>query len=77
MGGHIKVHIDNKTVDYTPYIHFKTISTLNEMTIQEEFGVPVDCLLLYEPRHEKTGLRGFQPGLTQTDLYSHRSRLET
>ena len=30
----------------------------------------------FEPRREKTGLRGFRPGLTQTDLYSHRSRLE-
>ena len=26
----------------------------------------------YEPRSEKTGLRGFQPGLTQTRLYSYR-----
>ena len=25
---------------------------------------------------EVTVLRGFRPGLTQTDLYSHRSRLE-
>ena len=25
-----------------------------------------------EPRREKTGLRGFRPGLTQTWLYSHR-----
>ena len=31
---------------------------------------------IYEPRREKTGLRGFRPGLTQTGLYSHRSRLE-
>ena len=30
----------------------------------------------YEPRREKTGLRGFRPGPTQTRLYSHRSRLE-
>ena len=30
----------------------------------------------YEKRHEKTGFRGVRPGLTQTDLYSHRSRLE-
>ena len=30
----------------------------------------------YEPRREKTGLRGFRPGLTRTSLYSHRSRLE-
>ena len=28
------------------------------------------------PRCEKTGLRGFRPGLTQTGLYSHRRWLE-
>ena len=28
------------------------------------------CYSLYEPC-EKTGLRGFRPGLTQTRLYSH------
>ena len=27
--------------------------------------------LVYEPRSEKTGLRGFRPGPTQTRLYSH------
>ena len=27
---------------------------------------------LNEPRSEKTGLRGFRPGPTQTGLYSHR-----
>ena len=26
----------------------------------------------YEPRCEKTGLRGFPPGPTQTGLYNHR-----
>ena len=31
----------------------------------------------YEPRRQKTGLRGFQPGPTQTRLYSHRRWLET
>ena len=25
-----------------------------------------------KPRHEKTGLRGFRPGPTQTRLYNHR-----
>ena len=30
----------------------------------------------YEPRCEKTSLRGFQPGPTQTRLYSHRRWLE-
>ena len=29
-----------------------------------------------EPRQEKTGLRDFGPGPTQTGLYSHRGRLE-
>ena len=31
---------------------------------------------VYEPRCEKTGLRGFRPGPTQTGLYSHRRWLE-
>ena len=30
----------------------------------------------YEPRCEETGLRGFQPGSTQTGLYCHRKWLE-
>ena len=30
----------------------------------------------YEPRSEKTGLRGFRPGPTQTGLDSHRRWLE-
>ena len=33
-------------------------------------------VLMYEPRCEKTGLRGFQPGPTQTALYGHRIWLE-
>ena len=32
--------------------------------------------IINEPRREKTGLRGFRPGPTQTGLYSLRSRLE-
>ena len=31
---------------------------------------------LYEPRSEKTGLRGFRPGPIQTKLYSHRRWIE-
>ena len=30
----------------------------------------------YEPRCEKTGLRGFRPGPTQTGLYNNRRWLE-
>ena len=29
-----------------------------------------------EPRREKTGLRGFRPGPTQTGLHKHRKELE-
>ena len=32
---------------------------------------------LIEPGRQKTGLRGFRPGPTQTGLYSHRRWLET
>ena len=32
--------------------------------------------MLWEPRHEKTCLWGFRPGLTQTKLYSHRRWLD-
>ena len=31
-----------------------------------------ECQKSYEPRCEKTGLRGFRPGPTQTGMYSHR-----
>ena len=31
---------------------------------------------VFEPRCEKTGLRGFQPNPTQTELYSHRRWLK-
>ena len=31
---------------------------------------------IYEPYCEKTGLRGFRPGLTQPSLHSHRRWLE-
>ena len=32
--------------------------------------------VVVEPRREKTGLRGFRPGPTQTGLYSHTRWLE-
>ena len=35
-----------------------------------------DMLYLFEPRREKTGLRGFRPGPTQTGLYKLRKELE-
>ena len=44
-------------------------------------GVPAGITLLgmdiVEPPHQETSNVGFRSGLTQTRLYSHRSRLET
>ena len=37
---------------------------------------PFSNLVTYEPRREKTGLRGFRPGPTQTGLYKLRKELE-
>ena len=44
----------------------------------EPFDAPgsVSYYIPYEPRSEKTGLRGFRPGPTQTGLYSDRRWLE-
>ena len=33
-------------------------------------------IIIIEPRREKTGLRGFRPGPTQTDLYKLRKELD-
>ena len=43
---------------------------------EEAVSIITFILLSYEPRSEKTGLRGFRPGPTQTVLYSHRRCLE-
>ena len=50
----------------------------NSMSEVTNFAKCVTCLppFAYEPRCEKTGLRGFRPCPTQTGLYSHRRCLE-
>ena len=45
----------------------------NSTFVSIKSGVHV---LYYEPCCEKTGLRGFRPGPTQTGLYSHKRWLE-
>ena len=32
---------------------------------------------IYEPRHDKTCLRGFRPGMAQTGLLSYKDKLES
>ena len=57
----------------------QTIKTLlNEPRREKtQFSFAKPLPILIEPRCEKTGLRGFRPGPTQTRLYSHRRWLET
>ena len=57
--------------------HVLTVRYKITVLIREFKGSRViDAQLLFEPRHEKTGLWGFRPGATQTGLYSHRRWLE-
>ena len=51
---------------------------LQRPTDNEGFQLSTDLKkeVLYEPRSEKTGLRGFRPGPTQTGLYTHIRWLE-
>ena len=55
---------------FTRIIHYKTVKTKLNQTIDR--GSPG----ISEPRREKTGLRGFRPGPTQTGLYKLRKELE-
>ena len=59
------------------------ISNFAEATREKRFrtmtplGMSVCRLIFNEPRHEKTCLRGFRPGKTQTSLLSYRDKLES
>ena len=43
---------------------------------KETWRTRIQGISKYEPRCEKTGLRGFRPGPTQTGLYNHTRWLE-
>ena len=47
-------------------LHYKAPKTAKAVSIGK-----------YGPRSEKTGLWGFRPGPIQTDLYTHRRKLES
>ena len=46
------------------------------MLLRNEVNVLLFCLESFEPRCEKTGLRGYRPGPTQTGLYNQSRWLE-
>ena len=49
---------------------------LNKVLSDSVIEQLTDDQVILELRHEKTSLRGFQPGPTQTGLYNHRRQLE-
>ena len=53
---------------YTYVIHLSFLPLKIRLNIISKFNIN-------EPRREKTGLRGFQPGLTQTDMYVGLSKI--
>ena len=62
--------IFEKMVDSAVFLAFWAFST-------SEQSPPVPYWNRYKPRRQKTGLRGFRPGPTQTRLGNHRRWLET
>ena len=64
-----------RTWSETPKIGFLT-TRLKYWYLYEFITFILRSQLLFEPRSEKTGLRGFRPSPTQTGLYSHRRWLE-
>ena len=49
---------------------------ISDILDSKVIGFPYLVGKIIEPRSEKTGLRGFRPGPTQTGLYNHRIWLE-
>ena len=73
----VAAELDFKKKGKTFFSCGKTKETCHQAffkTVLRYTGAQVDQT--YEPRCEKTGLRGFRPGPTQTRLYSHRRWLE-
>ena len=61
-----------------PSLRFRNQSSVRTVTLDHQKANFWPCDLIFdetscEPRYEKTCVRGFRPGKTQTGLRSHRS----
>ena len=65
---------DNKCQFGSNYVHSARIVYVEAWP---HFSLLTNMSTQYEPRRQKTGLRGFRPGPTQTGLYSCWRWLET
>ena len=72
---HIEVFhvVPNTFLKSNFHLWSKQKNTLNPFFFINDLNMVIN---LNEPVHEKTNNLGFRPGLTQTGLYSLRSRLE-
>ena len=74
----------HRVADITRGIQHRMVLVTNFIVFLKSIFFPLLLLyfteckvwMLYEPRCEKTGLRGFRSGPTQTRLYSYRRWLE-
>ena len=64
----------------------RNVTLQGKLTHDDSYEIPGEykqyccsksTMLLYDPQREKTSLRGFRPGLTQTGLYSLRGKLDS
>ena len=64
----------NDAPQLTPYDKKKMCTICNTLVSKVYKNLTLVCGTdkSFEPRSEKTGLRGFRPGPTQTGLYSHK-----
>ena len=63
---------------YQIFMHLSDFNPtlVTNVTVAMQMQLKKSSTRQYEPRSEKTGLRGFRPGPIQTRLYSHRRWLE-
>ena len=73
LDGVVVSSMTSATSHSVPVISPKRVS---KILINQVIIYTIKWLDLNEPRCEKTGLRGFRPGPTQTGLYSYRRWLE-
>ena len=76
-----RIHIQNAFIDISDcviqdHVQNAMLWSINLVTVVKQSKLSKRSTGKIEPRSEKTGLRGFRPGPTQTGLYNHRRWLE-
>ena len=74
--GFLRTKLECKTLKFTYHFQCVPHSTCRTQLLTCCFHYRSNKSGIYEPRSEKTGLRGFRPGPTQSRLYSYRRWLE-